>query len=186
MSVRRVATAVLTVAVASGLAGCGEEKVAPSPRETAANGTVFNGADAAFARDLLVQRAREFALIDLTVGRPLDGELTAFVDDARATRASEIDQATTWLTDWGKEVPPTIRDHAAAHEGAHHFEALEKASDAEFADAWISAFRKELRASDEIAAAEEKRGLLEDAKALAAAVDDANESEAAELAGASG
>lgn len=180
--VRRVATAVLPVAVALGLGACGEAEKAPLPRATAANGTVFNSADAEFANDLLVQRAREFALIDLTLERPLDSELTAFVDGARTVRATEIEQVTTWLTDWDKEVPATIRDHAAAHAGGHHFEEVENASDAEFAEAWVAAYRKELEASDEIAAAEVAQGIFSDAKALAADVDDANEAEAEQLA----
>lgn len=182
MSVRRVVPAVLTLTLAASLVGCGEEKKAPLPRETAANGTVFNSADADFARDLLVQRAREFALIDLTVGRRLDSELTTFLDGARSVRAPEIDQVTTWLTDWDEEVPPTIRDHAAAHAGTHHFEELEQASDAEFAEQWVTAYRKELAASDDIAAAELASGVFADAKGLAEAVGDANEAEAQQLA----
>ena len=182
MSVRRVAPAVLTLTLAATLVGCGEEKKAPLPRETAANGTVFNSADADFAHDLLVQRAREFALIDLTVGRPLDSDLASFLDGARDVRAPEIDQVTTWLTDWDKEVPATIRDHAAAHAGTHHFEELEQASDAEFAEQWVAAYRKELAASDDIAAAEVERGAFADARALAREVDDANEAEVRALA----
>lgn len=180
MSVRRVAAAALVVVLASGATGCGEEEAAPLPRETAANGTVFNSADATFARDLLVQRAREFALIDLTVGRPLDPALTSFLDEARTVRAGEIDQVTTWLTDWGREVPATIRDHAAAHEGAHHFEAIEAAPDADFSEVWIAAFRKELQASGAIASAE-KHGAFKGATALAGAVRRVNEAETRRL-----
>jgi hypothetical protein len=183
--VRRAAAVALTVALASGLVGglaaCGNEQPAPLPRETAANGTVLNQADAAFARDLLVQRAREFALIDLTVARPLDADLTAFLEEARTLRAAEIDQATTWLTDWGREIPATIRDPAAAHAGVHHFEEIEKASDAEFADAWIAAYRRELKVSDTIAAAEVARGAFADARALAADARAADDREAAQL-----
>ncbi|HSX67479.1 DUF305 domain-containing protein [Nocardioides sp.] len=186
MSVRRVASAVLTVAVAFGLGACGEEEKAPLPRETAANGTVFNSADATFANDLLVQRAREFALIDLTLERPLDTELTAFVDGARAVRAAEIEQVTTWLTDWDKEVPATIRDHAAAHAGGHHFEEIESATDAEFAEVWVAAYREELEASGDIAAAEAAEGVFSGAKTLAADVEDTNESEMQQLAQLSG
>jgi hypothetical protein len=182
LPVRRVATAVLTLAVATGATACGDAKPAPLPRQTAADGTVFNTADAAFARDLLVQRAREFALIDLTVGRPLDADLTALLDGARTVRAAEIDAATTWLTDWGKEVPATIRDHAAEHAGGHHFDEVEKASDAEFAEAWAAAYRTELEASGKIAADETRAGLLGDAKALAAEVDRANRTESGQLA----
>lgn len=180
MSVRRAA-AVLTLTLALGLAACGAEEKTPLPRETAADGTVFNSADAEFANDLLVQRAREFALIDLTLDRPLDSDLTAFIDGARTVRAAEIEQVTTWLTDWDKEVPATIRDHAASHEGVHHFTELEKASDAEFAEAWIAAFGKELEASDGIAEAEADAGLFEDARALAADVEESNDREAAQL-----
>lgn len=181
MSVRRLVAALLALTVTSGLAACGEEKAAPLPRTTALNGTVFNSADARFARDLLVQRSREFALIDVTVGRPLGDDLAAFLDGARTVRAAEIDQVTTWLTDWGREVPATIRDHASEDAGAHVFADLEKASDAGFARAWVAAYRKELEASDDVAATEQKAGLYRDARALAASVAKANSREADEL-----
>lgn len=173
--------AVLALALVSGLVACGEEEKAPLPRETAADGTVFNTADATFARDLLLQRAREFALIDLTVGRPLDADLTALLDSARTVRAAEIESVTTWLTEWDKEVPATIRDHAAEYAGGHHFQQVEKASDAEFAAVWVAAYRRELEASDRVAAAEADRGLFAEARALAAEVEKANTAESGQL-----
>lgn len=151
----------------------------PSPEQTAANGVVFNGADATFARELLLQRSEEFALIDLTTARTLSPELLAFVEDAREVRATEVDQVTTWLTDWGKEVPTTVRDHASGHEGVlHAFDDVERAPDSAFESAWIEAFLTELEESDDIASDEQLNGLYAEAKALADDVDDHNNDEA--------
>ncbi|MDO7866984.1 DUF305 domain-containing protein [Nocardioides jiangxiensis] len=178
--VRRPAAASFLAALAAlaGLTACGgRPAAAPAPVETAPNGAVFNAADAAFARDLLRQRAEEFALIDLTVGRRLDPELTAFLDRAREARAAEVDTTTTWLTDWGKDVPSTVRDHAAGHAGVHAFPEVEKASDADFQERWIATFLDELRDSGRIAAAEATHGANADARDLAASVRDTNEEE---------
>ncbi|WP_165872925.1 DUF305 domain-containing protein [Nocardioides jejuensis] len=177
--VRRVAAAVVPVALVLGTAACtAEESAAPAPRQTAPNGDVFNAADAAFASDLLKQRAEEFALIDLTVGRTLDGRLTSFLDDAREVRASEVDTTTRWLTDWGKEVPRTVRDHASEHSGAHPLPEVENASGSTFQDVWVAAWLAELEDSDRIASVEEKAGANADARDLAEAVDATNDDEA--------
>lgn len=159
------------------LAACGGEDAAPLAKETAPNGVVFNAADATFARELLLQRAEEFVLIDLTIDRDLSASVTELVDRARETRAAEVDLVTTWLTDWGKEVPTTVRDHSSGHGETHHFPELEEASDADFESAWIEAFLDELEESDDIASEEQMDGLYADAVALADDVDAANDDE---------
>lgn len=176
-AVRRLGAAVAPVLLASSLAACGDEETKPVAKETAPNGVVFNAADATFAKDLLLQRAEEFVLIDLTIGRELSPELEAVVNDARDVRAAEVDQVTTWLTDWGKEVPVTMRDHSSGHGETHHFPEISGASDAAFEEVWIDAYLAELADSDTIVEEEQEEGLYAEAVALAEAAEAANDDE---------
>lgn len=176
--VRRVGTVVAPFLLVAGLGACTADEASPAPRETAPNGVVFNAADASFAKELLLQRAEEFVLIDLTVGRKLSAPVSDVVDRAREARALQVDTVTTWLTDWGKEVPTTIRDHSSGHGESHHFPELEEASDATFEALWVEAFLAELEASDDLAATQQADGLNPDAVALAEEVDAGNDDEA--------
>lgn len=134
------------------MAGCGDDDDGAQPIEsrTAANGDVFNDADAQFASDMLQHHAQALAMVDLTVGRDLDPELAALAEDIRAAQAPEIQTFTEWLTAWGQPVPETVRDHANAHgeSGAEHVEmpgmlsasemdGLEDARGAEFRSLWL-------------------------------------------------
>lgn len=99
------------------VAGCGSDDDAAPPTETrtAANGDVFNDADARFASNMLQHHAQALAMVDLTVGRDLDPELAALAEDIRNAQAPEIQTFTEWLTAWDRPIPETVRDHANAH-----------------------------------------------------------------------
>jgi hypothetical protein len=89
-----VAPVVVLMALAPVATACGGSDATPSPAHTAANGTVFNNADATFAGDLLKQRAEELSLVDLTVGRDLAPAFTAFADQAREARSTDVQTVT--------------------------------------------------------------------------------------------
>lgn len=175
--VRRVGAVAAPVLLVASLGACTAEEAKPLAKETAPNGVVFNAADAEFAQDLLLQRAEEFVLIDLTVERELSPELAAIVNGARDVRAAEVDHVTTWLTDWGKEVPVTIRDHSSGHGESHHFPEIENASDAEFESVWVNAYLAELADSDTIVEDEQADGLYAEAVDLAEAAEAVNDDE---------
>lgn len=175
--VRRVGAVAAPVLLVASVSACTAEEAEPIARQTAPNGIVFNAADAEFANDLLLQRAEEFVLIDLTVERALSPELEPIVNAARDARATEVDQVTTWLTDWGKEVPVTMRDHSSGHGESHHFPEIEKASDAEFESVWINAYLAELADSDTIVQDEQEQGLYAEAVQLAESAEAVNDDE---------
>jgi len=160
---------------------CGGGGAAPSPVHTAANGVVFNNADASFATELLKQRAEELALVDLTVSRELPPAFTAFVDQAREARSTDVQTVTTWLTDWERPVPDTVRDHSHAHDGAADTHDLEKLTGAAFEKAWIDAFLDELEDTDAIAAKEQTSGSYAEAVDLAEATEAHADDEADQL-----
>lgn len=110
-----VATLVLLLGA---LAGCGGDDDEPTPApavHTAANGDVFNDADAAFASDLLQHHALALVLVDLTREADVSPELQVVADEILAVHGPEIQTLTGWLGDWDLPVPETIRDHANAH-----------------------------------------------------------------------
>ena len=147
------ALAALVLGLSLTLTACGSDDAADAPVEVSA--TEHNHADVAFATDMMQHHAQALAMVDLTVGRELDPEVTSLAEDIRTAQAPEIELMVDWLTDWDEEVPETVRDHAnAGHdmdesaEGMDHGDmpgmmtaedmaVLEGASDAEFRDMWL-------------------------------------------------
>jgi uncharacterized protein (DUF305 family) len=173
-----VAPVVLLLASA---AACGGGDAKPAPVHTAANGTVFNNADAAFATELLKQRAEELSLVDVTVGRDVSPGLAAFADQARELRSTDVQTVTMWLTDWDRTVPETVRDHANAHEGTGGHHDLEELTGAAFEEAWVDAFLEELEDTDAIAEREQKSGKYSEAVDLAESTEASSDDEADQL-----
>jgi uncharacterized protein (DUF305 family) len=103
-----------------------------------------------------------------------------------------------WLTEWGEEVPETMRDHAnAGHDmgdmsdtmddmghgdmpgmmTAEDMDALENASDAEFQDMWLEMMVEHHEGAVEMAQAEQEDGQYKDAVDLAGQIIDAQNKE---------
>lgn len=110
-----------------------------------------------FASDMLQHNAQALAMVDLTRKRPLDPRLLELTEEVRAVQGPEIETFSDWLTDWGEEIPATMRDHSnAAEDGssvgesmdgmdtslpgmlsAEDISALENAADDEFQSMWL-------------------------------------------------
>lgn len=158
------ATARLGTALAAALllAGCGggETREAPETSE-AANGEEIARADVEFSSSMLQHHAQALAVIDLTLGKDLDPELQALVEEMRAEHSSEVSTLTTRLTDWGEEVPETVRDHVnSGHghgehdEGGHgegEYGEVEAADGARFTELWVPEMVSALEACVEVA-----------------------------------
>lgn len=111
---------ILVLTTLTALTACGGEGSEPGGTvHTAPGGAEFNDADAEFATTMLQHHAHALHLVDLTLGRRLGPEVRGLVEQVRSTRATEIQQLTTWLTDWERPVPETVRDHANAHGDGH-------------------------------------------------------------------
>jgi len=168
------------------IAGCGnpDDPAAPTESHTAANGDVFNEADAQFASDMLQHHAQALAMVDLTVGRDLDPELAALVEDIRAAQAPQIQTFTEWLTAWDQPVPETVRDHANAHGdgSAEHAEMpgmlsegemdqLEDARGPEFRSLWLQSMIEHHEGAIEMAGDEADEGEFGPAVAVAESIE---------------
>jgi len=103
------------------LSACGSDGNGKSQHEThtAPGGVEFNDADTEFAADMIQHHAQALAMVDLTMGRELDPEVAQLAEEIRLAQSPEIETMTGWLTDWGKPIPETVRDHTNAHGGGH-------------------------------------------------------------------
>jgi len=54
-------------------------------------------------------------MVDMARSHQLDPEVQAIADGILAAQVPEVETMVDWLTDWGKEIPPTSMDHANAH-----------------------------------------------------------------------
>jgi uncharacterized protein (DUF305 family) len=98
-------------------AGCSDDGgEAPSAAvSTAANGDVFNAADADFASELVQHHALALVLVDMSRTAEVSPGLTATAAGILDAQSVEIQTATAWLSAWDLPVPETLRDHANAH-----------------------------------------------------------------------
>ena len=196
---RTLGALALTVALGVGLTACGDDTsdAADSGSSADVSATEHNDADVSFASDMIVHHAQALSMVDLTIDRPLDPEVTALAEDIRDAQGPEIETMTDWLTTWGEDVPETMRDHVNSHEGmegmdgiddgmpgmmtAEDMDALENASDAEFQDMWLEMMVEHHEGAVEMAETEQDDGQFKDAVDLAGQIIDAQEREIATM-----
>lgn len=150
---RMLAPAAALAALA--LVSCGGGTDEPGAAETSTSGSAtHNDADVAFATGMIPHHAQALSMADLAVGRQVDQEFSALLDDIRAAQTPEIELMADWLQEWGEPVPDTMRDHAhGGHDGeapevpeghdmpgmmsAEQLEELSDASAADFEELWL-------------------------------------------------
>jgi uncharacterized protein (DUF305 family) len=197
--IKNLATAgVAFMALAATLAACGgdptDAAADPSAMQTAENGDVFNGADVQFASDMIPHHAQAIEMVALTEGRTLDPEVAAIAEEIRGAQEPELETMTTWLSDWGQDVPDPssdmdmgemdMGDDMSSMPGmmsADEMTGLAEASDAEFRDMWIEMMIEHHTGAIEMARAEQDNGEFPDAIALAEEIESAQEAEIEEL-----
>lgn len=182
---RAIGASALALTLGVGVAACGrdgEPSVASAPSTTE-----HNDADVAFASEMLQHHAQALSMVDLTVERRLDPEVTEMAEQIRAAQGPEIETFTDWLTEWDEEIPETMRDHAHAGHGessvgdsmegmdasmpgmmsAEDMTALEDAPDEDFQTMWLEMMVEHHTGAVEMASDYAKRGRFEPALALA-------------------
>jgi uncharacterized protein (DUF305 family) len=195
---RVVSALALSLALGAGLTACGNGDT-DSASQTEVSTTEHNDADVAFASDMIQHHAQALSMVDLTLDRPLDPEVQALAEDIRAAQAPEIETMADWLTEWGEEVPETMRDHANSGDGggdmsdsmddmdhgdempgvmtSEDMDSLENASDAEFQDMWLEMMVEHHEGAVEMAETEQEDGQFKDAVDLAGQIVDAQNQE---------
>lgn len=178
----------LLLALTPTLTACGDDETTDEPlaTETARNGDVYNAADVAFATALIPLDAEALALVDMTLDRDLSPQAQAVADDISLTSTAEIEEMTTWLTNWDQPIPETVRDHVNAGHGddghgddgqggsdGHGSEALDElaaADDAEFEAVFVDLIADNRAEAVEVAEAETEDGAFGPALDLARSV----------------
>lgn len=190
---RALGATALTLTLALSVAACGNDDTSSASPEVSA--TEHNDADVSFASDMLQHHAQALSMVDLTLGRRLDPEVTELAEQIRSAQAPEIETFTDWLTDWDEEVPETMRDHANSDGdpgdsmagmdtdmpgmmSAEDMTALADASDDEFQTMWLEMMVQHHQGALEMAAVETDDGQYEPAVNLA---QDIIESQTAEI-----
>ncbi|HYF73335.1 MAG TPA: DUF305 domain-containing protein [Nocardioides sp.] len=189
-----VAAAVLALVLSA--AGCGGDDASESG--SGLSTTEHNDADVAFATDMIQHHAQALSMVDLTMGRPLDPEVEGLAEDIRAAQGPEIETMSDWLTEWGEEVPPTMRDHShAGHDmegmgesmedmdesempgmmSAEDMTALEEASNKEFQAMWLEMMIEHHEGAIEMAEQQQDDGRYRPAVELAASIIEAQQAE---------
>lgn len=184
---RALGAATLGLTLALSTAACGGDTATDGSSEVST--TEHNDADVAFASDMLQHHAQALAMVDLTVERTLDPEVQQLAEQIREAQAPEIETFTDWLTEWGEEVPETVRDHSnAGHDmdsmegmeemdsdmpgmmSADEMSALADAPDADFQTMWLEMMVEHHEGAVEMARAETEDGQYAPAVELAESI----------------
>lgn len=194
---RALGAVALTLLLGAGVTACGDD-TPDSASQTEVSTTEHNDADVAFASDMITHHAQALSMVDLTLDRDLDPEVQALAEDIRDAQGPEIETMADWLTQWGEDVPATMRDHVnSGHDmgdmsdtmddmghddmpgmmTSEDMEALENASDAEFQDMWLEMMIEHHEGAIEMAETEQEDGQFNDAVDLAGQIIDAQQQE---------
>ena len=183
---RAGALALVLVLALLTLAGCGDsgssDPEGPTGREQ----------DVAFAAETMRLHAESLTLVDLTLGRKLPAEVTALAEEVRAEQSGQVESLADLLTQWGEELPETMRDHLHAEDeggaelpsvvGHARLRELERADDQRFPELWLTAMTEMHRAIVESAQRQLDAGEDEGAIDLARTILDGHESRLERLA----
>ena len=197
---RRTLWAAAALGLLMTLSACGgEDGTEKRPKLSA---TEHNQADVAFATGMIPHHAQAMSMVDLTEDRKLDPEVQELANQISTAQGPEIQTMSGWLQEWGEEVPPTMRDHVnGGHEGhgdeessmsdsmegmdhdmpgmmsGEDMDALEKASDAEFQDMWLTMMIEHHEGAIEMAETEKDSGQFKPAADLATTIIESQSSE---------
>lgn len=69
------------------------------------DGAEFNATDVAFAQGMIPHHAQAIQMADMALDISTNPDVTALAEQIKAAQDPEIDQMTTWLTDWDQTVP---------------------------------------------------------------------------------
>lgn len=101
----------LALALALALAGCAGSSSttnSPSPEPTARVSEVpatYNDADVQFAQMMIIHHRDAIEMAEMAPERTTDPDVLALAGAIAAAQGPEIDLMTSWLQDWGAEVP---------------------------------------------------------------------------------
>lgn len=126
-----------------------------------------NAADVTFARDMIPHHAQAVAMANFTIGRKVDPQIVALAERIRAIQTPQTSKLSSWLQDWGKDVPRTMIDHGGHAMGdtsmpgamtKAELQALEHANGARFERLWLVSMIAHHKGAVTMAKTEQARG----------------------------
>ncbi len=73
-------------------------------------GAEFNAADVAFAQRMIPHHAQAVVMAEMALDTSTNDDVLELAEQIRAAQSPEIEQMTTWLTDWDQSVPDAEAD----------------------------------------------------------------------------
>ncbi|MDV7199627.1 DUF305 domain-containing protein [Rhodococcus kroppenstedtii] len=153
----------------------GSSTAMESSAESADPAAAFNDADVMFATMMYPHHAQAVEMADMVEGRTTNPDVIALADEIAAAQQPEMDQLTSWLSQWGQPAPSS---DASSMEGMDHgsgggmmtaqdMESLMTASGADFDRQWLTMMIEHHRGAVEMAEKEIADGENTDAVAMA-------------------
>lgn len=95
------------------------------------DGAEFNATDVYFAQGMIPHHAQAVQMADMALGVTTNPEIKALAEQIKAAQSPEIEQMTTWLTDWDQSVPDpgAAMDDNMGHSGGMMMSGMMSAAD---------------------------------------------------------
>jgi uncharacterized protein (DUF305 family) len=200
---KRVAAAGGALALTIALAGCSGDEGSTESGTTAVETSAGpaqetneqrNDADVTFAQMMIPHHAQALSMADLALQKAESPDVRRLAEQIQVVQVPEIETMTTWLTNWGEEVPATSRDHSAEHGGEgdmsgdvagmmteEEMAQLEGSSGAEFDRVFLELMVRHHQSAIEMAATEQADGQNAEALALAQEIEASQAQEVTEM-----
>lgn len=94
-------------------------------------GADFNATDVAFAQGMIPHHGQAVQMADMALENSTNTEVRSLAEQIKAAQSPEIEQMTTWLTDWGQAVPDpnAMMDDNMDHSGGMMMSGMMSAAD---------------------------------------------------------
>lgn len=94
-------------------------------------GAAFNATDVAFAQGMIPHHGQAVQMADMALDVSTNAEVRALAEQIKAAQSPEIEQMSTWLTDWDQEVPDpnAMMDDNMDHSGGMMMSGMMSAAD---------------------------------------------------------
>jgi len=173
-----VAAAAATLLLLTGCSGNGEETTTTDDSGAAATAPAseHNEADVQFAQDMIPHHEQALEMAEMAESAADNADVRDLAAAIAAAQGPEIETMTSWLEEWGEEVPSGT-DHAAMGHGsvdempgmmdAEEMGALGMAMGADFDRMWLEMMIEHHEGAVEMARAQQEDGQYAEAVALA-------------------
>lgn len=94
-------------------------------------GADFNATDVAFAQGMIPHHGQAVQMADMALATSTNPDIKALAEQIKAAQSPEIEQMTTWLTDWDQTVPDpnAMMDDNMDHSGGMMMSGMMSAAD---------------------------------------------------------